>query len=125
MRVGKQQGGSVLLRGTLLDSTRVMCTLPAGLSAGTLKLGISLNNGTDGTFSADDLQLYGETGDGKEALVLEQRAALLAGLPAKVASREERLLLLGSARDRGEAQRMMAAMDGSSDGAAAGSSVCC
>ena len=59
--VATQQGGApLLLRGTLLDSTRVLCTLPAGLSAGTVRLGISLNNGTQGTFSADDvgLKLY-------------------------------------------------------------------
>ena len=45
---------------SLLDGTRVMATLPADLPGGLVKLGISLNGGTDGTFSNDtvDLKLY-------------------------------------------------------------------
>ena len=52
-RVGGASG--TLINGELLDSDRMLCTLPAATSAGSTDVTVSLNNGAAGTFSADEV----------------------------------------------------------------------
>ena len=47
--------GSQLLGGTLLDATRVICIVPPYATAEVLQVMLSLNGGSDGTFSSDVL----------------------------------------------------------------------
>ena len=44
-----------LVSGELLDSGRMLCTLPAAATAGSTDVTVSLNNGATGTFSADEV----------------------------------------------------------------------
>ena len=45
------RAGDMLLDGSLLDTSRVLCTLPAQASPLAINVGLSLNNGSIGTFS--------------------------------------------------------------------------
>ena len=53
------RAGSLIVPGLLLDSTQVVCELPATLPAGTLSVNVSLSGGIAGTFSQGlDLFVY-------------------------------------------------------------------